>query len=119
VVLDPASGATLWSTGRRTDLVVVPGGLLADAGVRPVALLDPATGAPAARLAGWDVLGVDAGRMLLGAPSETGTVLGFHTGVTVTPFATVDAALAACELDGALIACETSLNEVVLLRMAT
>ncbi|WP_432836475.1 PQQ-binding-like beta-propeller repeat protein [Dactylosporangium sp. CA-092794] len=118
VVLDPATGAVLWSAADRTDLTAVPGGLLAAAGARPAVLLDPATGAPAARLTGWDVLGADAHRVLLGAVTGDRTLLGFGAGTGVAPFATVDARLDGCELDGPLVACRTGADEVLLLRLA-
>ncbi|WP_344618779.1 hypothetical protein [Dactylosporangium salmoneum] len=133
VVLDPAGGATLWSTGGPSDLSAVPGGLLA-AGTRPAALLDPSTGATAVSLGDWDVLGVDGPfsgtaatgshepgadgrRMLLGATSGDGTLLGFRAGSGVAPLVTVDARLVGCELDGDLIACQTLQDEVVLLKL--
>ncbi|MEV6928637.1 hypothetical protein AB0M46_29675 [Dactylosporangium sp. NPDC051485] len=139
VVLDPADGAALWSTGGRSDLAAVPGGLLAAAGARPVALLDPSTGATVVRLGDWELLGVDGPvsgtaattpaatgshepgangrRMLLGTASGDGTLLGFRAGPGVAPLVTVDARLVGCELDGDLIACRTSQDEVVLLRL--
>ncbi|HTJ40379.1 MAG TPA: PQQ-binding-like beta-propeller repeat protein [Dactylosporangium sp.] len=124
VVLDPASGAMLWDAGVRAELGEMPGGLLAAAGVRPVALLDPLTGVPAVNLAGWDVLGTDGRRMLLGVVSESGTLLGFRSDapggrVAVTSFAALDARLLACELDGSLLACQTDDDDVVLLRLKT
>jgi hypothetical protein len=36
----------------------------------------------------------------------------------VTPFATLDDRLIACELDGALLACQTDADDVLLLRLA-
>ncbi|MGI5244513.1 hypothetical protein [Dactylosporangium sp. CA-139066] len=122
VVLDPSTGATLWVAGARADLEAVPGGLLTEAGVRPMALLDPRTGAAAADLSGWEVLGSDGGRMLLGSVSPAGTLLGLRDTATpartgVTPFATLDDRLLGCELEGALVACQTDTDEVVLLRL--
>jgi hypothetical protein len=120
-VLDPATGALLWSSTAWARLTTVPGGLLAapvpGSGGPAAALLDPVTGRPSADLAGWAVLGVDGRRMLLGAASGSGTLLGSRSGAGVTPLAMVDGRLDGCELDGALAACRTDADEVLLLRL--
>nr|BFE62581.1 hypothetical protein GCM10020063_071070 [Dactylosporangium thailandense] len=80
-VLDPASGTMLWTPYVRADLVAAPGGRLAVAGTRTATLLDPATGAPTPELPGWEPLGADADRQLLGAASgDDATLLGLRAG---------------------------------------
>lgn len=117
VVLAPATGALLWSAGGRATLTEVPGGLVASPAVGSVALLDPATGTATAELRGWTLLGVDGERMLLGLPSGSGTLLAWSAGAVPAPFATVAGQLYDCELDGALVACRTDADEVLLLRI--
>ncbi|GAA0722676.1 hypothetical protein Drose_08940 [Dactylosporangium roseum] len=116
-VLDSATGVLLWTASGRPPLTAVPGGLLAAPAVGRVALLDPATGLAATELRGWDVLGIDGARMLLGLQSPDGTLLAWSAGPEVTPFATVEGRLVGCELDAALVACRTAADEVLLLRL--
>jgi hypothetical protein len=119
-VLDPATGAKLWTPGVRTDLVAAPGGRLMVAGGSSSALLDPATGGAVGQLPGWVPLGSDSARMLLGAASgEDATLLGWRDGDRVTPVGTVEGRLISCALDGSRVACATDNDEVVLLRLAT
>ncbi|WP_426510796.1 hypothetical protein ACPPVO_09205 [Dactylosporangium sp. McL0621] len=119
-VLDPASGATRWTPNVRADLAAAPGGGLAVAGARTLTLLDPETGVAAPARPGWERLGADADRLLLGtAAGEEGTLLGLRAGDGVTLLGTVDARLTACELEGPRLACATDTGEVVLLRLAT
>ncbi|WP_433057655.1 hypothetical protein [Dactylosporangium sp. CS-033363] len=119
-VLDPATGVVRWAVGGYAQLAAVPGGLLTEPGASIVHLYDPATGAEAPRLDGWQRLGADDDRLLLGAPDgEEATLLGFRQGDRVLPIGTVDARIIACELDGARVACSTADGDVVLFRLAT
>jgi len=118
VVLDPLTGALLWSVAGRPALTGAPGGLLASPTGSGIALIDPLTGRAAAQLAGWQLLGVGGDRLLLGLPSTSGTLLAWSAGVAdPVPFASVGDRLADCDLDGPLVACRTDEDDVVLLRI--
>jgi outer membrane protein assembly factor BamB len=104
--VDPDSGALLWIVPK-TPTAVAPGGALtlpADTGL---------TVPP-----GWRFLAAESPRVLLGLRTDHDTLLAWSDGGPApTPSVSVPGSLVACEIEGALVACGTETDEVVLLRL--
>jgi outer membrane protein assembly factor BamB len=124
--LAPDTGVTRWHTPR-TMYTDSPAGMLADyswglsvGGLSGVFVHDPGTGRRSVRLADWRLLGVDpaSGRILVGRTESDATVMAW-LGATGGPKAigAPHAHFERCEIFGDRLACESSIDELWIMRL--
>jgi hypothetical protein len=124
--LAPDTGAVRWQSPR-TMYTDTPAGLLADytwgfsvGGTTGVFVHDPRTGQRVARLGTWRLLGVDdaGGRLLIGRSDGDKTVLGWlRDQGGPEAIGALPAHFEHCDVFGDRLACESSIDELWLLRV--